>query len=116
MFYIILPRNGTLRPDSKDSRFPINRMPMGLVEYVPQFFAFDNLQQVKREVCTCQFNILVSLGRFLVPWTIVFGHRLCTVTLEKNGSSYIVGQCGALLIQRSILKVLLVQQDTSKRL
>ena len=38
---------GTLRSDKKDSRFPINRMPMGLVEYTAQFFAYDNLQQVK---------------------------------------------------------------------
>ena len=35
---------GTLRPDSKESRFPINRMPVGLVEYAAQFFAFDNLK------------------------------------------------------------------------
>ena len=38
---------GTLRDDKEDSRFPIKRMPMGLVEYTAQFFAFDNLQQVK---------------------------------------------------------------------
>jgi len=49
---------GILRPDLKDSRFPTNRMLMGLVEYAAQFFAFDNLQQVNTEVC--QFNSLVS--------------------------------------------------------
>ena len=37
---------GTLRPDKTDSRFPIKQMPMGLVEYVAQFFAVDNLQKV----------------------------------------------------------------------
>ena len=37
---------GTMRPDQSDSRFPIKRMPLGLVEYVAQFFAADNLQQV----------------------------------------------------------------------
>ena len=38
---------GTLRNDKEDSRFPIKCMPMDLVEYTAQFFAFDNLQQVK---------------------------------------------------------------------
>ena len=37
---------GTLRPDKMDSRFPIKQMPMGLVEYVAEFFAVDNLQKV----------------------------------------------------------------------
>ena len=35
-----------LRPDQSDSRFPIKQMPLGLVEYIAQFFAADNLQQV----------------------------------------------------------------------
>ena len=48
VLYNLAKGMGTLRPDKKDSRFPINRMPMGLVEYTAQFFAFDNLQQVKR--------------------------------------------------------------------
>ena len=35
-----------MRPaDTKVSRFPVKRMPMG-VEYTAQFFAADNLQQV----------------------------------------------------------------------
>ena len=37
---------GTMRPDTSVSRFPVKRMPMGLVEYTAQFFAADNLQQV----------------------------------------------------------------------
>jgi len=37
---------GTLREDGQDSRFPIKRMPMGLVEYITDFFAADNLQSV----------------------------------------------------------------------
>ena len=49
----------TLRPGSKDSRFPINRMPMGLVEYTAQFFAFDNLQQ---ETLSIQYFIVPSVG------------------------------------------------------
>ena len=38
---------GTLRQDEEDTRFPVKRMPMGLVEYTAQFFASDNLQQVR---------------------------------------------------------------------
>ena len=37
---------GTQRLDKSDSRFPVHHMPMGLVEYITQFFAADNLQQV----------------------------------------------------------------------
>ena len=50
---------GTMRSDKKDSRFPVMRMPMGLVEYTAQFFAADYLQQVyNAEVCKwCIFLI-----------------------------------------------------------
>ena len=50
---------GTLRPDKKDSRFPIKQMPMGLVEYIAQFFAVDNLQQVQ---IALHLNVLVLLS------------------------------------------------------
>ena len=50
---------GTLRPDKKDSRFPIKQMPMGLVEYLAQFFAVDNLQQVQ---IALYLNVLVLLS------------------------------------------------------
>ena len=47
MYCTILPKVfGTIRPDQSDSHFPIKRMPLGLVEYIAQFFAADNLQQV----------------------------------------------------------------------
>lgn len=38
---------GTQRDDKSDTCFPIKQMPMGLVEYVIQFFAVDTLHQVK---------------------------------------------------------------------
>ncbi|XP_065893229.1 uncharacterized protein [Dysidea avara] len=38
---------GTFRPDKTDTRFPIKQMPMGLVEYIAQFFAADNLQKIR---------------------------------------------------------------------
>ena len=37
---------GMFREDKIDTRFPIEQMPMGLVEYIAQFFAEDNLQKV----------------------------------------------------------------------
>lgn len=48
VLYNLAKGMGTLRQDKEDSRFPIKCMPMGLVEYTAQFFAFDSLQQVKR--------------------------------------------------------------------
>ena len=39
---------GTLRPDKTDSLMPTKRMPMGLVEYLVQFFSTDNLTKVSR--------------------------------------------------------------------
>ena len=39
--YNLVKGMGTLRQDKEDSRFPIKHMPMGLVEYTAQFFAFD---------------------------------------------------------------------------
>jgi len=46
VLYSLAKGIGTLRLDESDSCFPIKRMPMGLVEYIVQFFAVDNLQQV----------------------------------------------------------------------
>ena len=37
---------GTLRLDKTDSLMPAKRMPMGLVEYLVQFFSADNLTKV----------------------------------------------------------------------
>ena len=37
---------GTLRPDKSDSKFPAKRMPAGLLQYMVEFFAADNLSQV----------------------------------------------------------------------
>ena len=37
---------GTMRKDGSDSRFPTQRMPIGLVEYTASFFVADDLNQV----------------------------------------------------------------------
>lgn len=37
---------GTMRPDNSDSCFPCKRMPMGMLEYMADFFASTVIQQV----------------------------------------------------------------------
>ena len=37
---------GTMRNDQSDSCFPVNRMPMGLIEYTCNFFVSETLEQV----------------------------------------------------------------------
>ena len=37
---------GTMRPDNSDSCFPCKRMPMGMLEYMTDFFASTVIQQV----------------------------------------------------------------------
>lgn len=44
---------GTMREDQSDSRFPTQRMPMGLVEYTTNFFVANDLNQVlTNPLCT----------------------------------------------------------------
>ena len=63
VMYNLVKGIGTLRQDKKDLRFPIKRMPMGLVEYTAQFFASDNLQQIKGYT---KGFILTHLNYFLI--------------------------------------------------
>ena len=37
---------GTMRPDNSDSCFPCKRMPMGMLEYMADFFSSTVIQQV----------------------------------------------------------------------
>ena len=46
MVYNMSKAIGTLRPDSEESRLPISRMPMGLLEYCVNFYSSNCLQQV----------------------------------------------------------------------
>ena len=50
----------TLRQDNSDTRFPIKCMPMGLIEYVTQLFAADNLQQVNISSILC-YRIIIFM-------------------------------------------------------
>ena len=54
---------GTLRPDRTDSLMPAKRMPMGLVEYLVQFFSADNL--IKVSYCLHAMNCICSNNKFL---------------------------------------------------
>lgn len=44
--YNLVKGIGTMRSDGSDSLFPVKRMPMGLLEYMSNFFAAENLQGV----------------------------------------------------------------------
>ena len=54
VLYKLAKSMGTLRPDSDDSCFPMKRMPMGLVEYISDFFVSDEIRQVEYVVRGCQ--------------------------------------------------------------
>ena len=61
VLYNLAKGMGTLRPDMSEPRFPINKMPMGLVEYTALFFAFDNLQQVKQIIAVCCLMVCLDI-------------------------------------------------------
>ena len=46
ILYSLAKGLSTLRPDGSDSKFPAKRMPAGLLQYMVEFFAADNLSQV----------------------------------------------------------------------
>lgn len=46
---------GTSRPDGSGSLFPTNRMPMGLLEYMVNFFASETMNQVRYSVVNLKY-------------------------------------------------------------
>lgn len=46
VLYNLVKGIGTPRDDGNGSRFPTDRMPMGLVEYTASFYLSDNVNQV----------------------------------------------------------------------
>lgn len=46
IFYSLAKGIGMMRDDGSDSRFPVKRMPFGLLEYMAKFFSSDTFQQV----------------------------------------------------------------------
>ena len=47
MLYNIAKGFGEMREDHFDSRFPTDRMPMELLEYMAGFFAVDEMRKVQ---------------------------------------------------------------------
>jgi len=92
VLYNLAKGMGTLREDKTDSRFPIKRMPMGLVEYAASYFASDNLQEVM-----FQGNKAVIISfpcRYLVLQITDHGSKPCTANLGRSGRNYFGDQCG----------------------
>ena len=46
VLYTLAKGLGVFREDGSDSRFPVKRMPMGLLEYISNFFIADTINQV----------------------------------------------------------------------
>ena len=46
VIYLLAKALGTMRPDGSDSLLPANRMPMGLIEHVVNFFTVDAINKV----------------------------------------------------------------------
>ncbi len=87
---------GCSRPEKEnESYFPTSRMPMGLLEYMVNFFITKHGNKV------CYYvNTFVSVStaimkinhnfRSIAPPIIQSGYRVCTLCLELNGVSCIV--------------------------
>ena len=85
---------GTPRADNNNSRFPTDRMPMGLVEYTASFYASDDLQKV---FCVRKCHLLchaILFHRYHVLLIIVCGSKQCIHNLDKSGQGYKMDQCG----------------------
>ena len=63
VLYNLAKGMGSRRADGSDSRFPVKRMPMGLIEYAASFFACDNLQSVSTCVVKmCLHKIVLQIS------------------------------------------------------
>lgn len=86
---------GTIRLDGSDSRFPAKMMPMGLVEYVTNFFVADTVQQVSMlEFMLAFFRCCFCLRCHRALLIITCGSRPCTFSSVKNGLSSIMDLYG----------------------
>ena len=59
VLYSLAKGIGTMRDDESDSYFPVQRMPMGLVEYVANFFVSENVKKV------CVFDLYAQLYMYI---------------------------------------------------
>ena len=79
---------GVMCLDKSDTRFPMKVMPMGLLEYMVNFFNAEEMRKVSRNVpWVLLFFNNSCLYRFLIAQkTINFGRRLCTFSSDKKWS------------------------------
>ena len=105
VIYLLAKALGTTRPDGSDSLLPTSRMPMGLVEYIVNFFTASSVQKVKHCSvflycsecqCACHMCFLYIFTRFLVLWITASGSKQCISCLVPSGLSYSVTPCGAM--------------------
>ena len=57
VLYLLARSLATPRDDGKGSKFPTTRMPMGLLEYLVNFFDANDLQSVSGTVINCNIDI-----------------------------------------------------------
>lgn len=69
---------GTIREDGSDSRFPTQRMPMGLVEYTANYFVADDLNQVLPN-----YSVLISLFIIIFYSDSKLSSRLSSVAADN---------------------------------
>lgn len=60
VIYTIAKAVGTMRSDNSDSLLPVKRMPMGLVEYIVNFFTSSCIQEVSTDNDHVQWKSISS--------------------------------------------------------
>ena len=96
MIYGLCKGIATDNVDGMDSRLPTKRMPMGLLQFMSNFYTSGSGEKVfNRPECCCFFlNVArFKCNRLSVLRTTWSGCRPCTVCLALNGPNYTVGQC-----------------------
>lgn len=96
ILYTLAKGIGSMREDQSDSQFPTKRMPLGLVEYMANFFAAESINQVGLLWHSSNVHTIIQYYRFHGAQMITeCGCKLCTVSLAKTTPwPYVV--CGTL--------------------
>ena len=88
VFYLLVKALGTMRPDQSDSLLPVKGMPMGLVEYIVQFFTASSTQQVHNNCGNtvpyllyymCSNNLCSFLGDLSIRLSFLAADDVCFV-------------------------------------
>ena len=81
VIYLLAKALGTLRSDGSESLMPVNKMPMGLLEYTVNFFTASSIQKVRVIVRDCigrldliyQYVVTVCNMLFLIMGSVYIG-------------------------------------------